>query len=155
MQLQSIGTIRVNEEEMYIELLPQFKEGLAGLEGFSHVQVFWWFSGCDNAADRSIFSEQNPYNAGPKQLGIFATRSPHRPNPIALSSAYITYIDIESGRVGLAWIDALDGTPVLDLKPYHPSVDRSESASVPDWCTHWPKSIEESADFDWSTVFGE
>lgn len=53
----------------------------------------------------------------------------------------------------ISWIDAFDGSPVLDIKPYHPSIDRVEEPIVPDWCKNWPKSIESSGDFDWSSVF--
>lgn len=62
-------------------------------------------------------------------------------------------MDIEHGVVGLYYIDAFDGTKVIDLKPYVPSVDRIENPSVPDWCKHWPKSYEESGRFDWESEF--
>ena len=65
-------------------------------------------------------------------MGTFATRSPERPNPIALTPAYVTYIDHENGIIGLAYIDANDGTPVVDIKPYTPSLDRVESPEVPE-----------------------
>jgi hypothetical protein len=87
------------------------------------------------------------------QLGVFATRSPVRPNGIGLSVAGITNVDVERGEVRLAWIDAEDGSPILDIKPYHPSSDRIESPHMPSWCAHWPRSLEQSASFDWSTLF--
>ena len=62
-------------------------------------------------------------------------------------------IDHENGLIRIAYIDADDGTPVLDLKPYTPSLDRVESPDVPDWCAHWPRSVEESGDFDWENEF--
>ena len=55
--------------------------------------------------------------------------------------------------IGLAYIDANDNTPLLDIKPYTPSMDRIESPTVPDWCSHWPKSLEESSDFPWENEF--
>ena len=60
-------------------------------------------------------------------MGIFATRAPLRPNPIALSTAEVLDIDQANGILRLAYIDALDGTPVLDIKPYTPSLDRVET----------------------------
>ncbi|MFL1674767.1 TrmO family methyltransferase [Paenibacillus dendritiformis] len=90
---------------------------------------------------------------GPHTLGIFATRSPYRPNPIGLSTARILAINEESGIIQLAYLDADEGSPVLDLKPYTPSLDRVEIPHVPDWCAHWPQSLEESASFDWSNEF--
>ena len=50
-------------------------------------------------------------------------------------------------------IDANDGTPVLDIKPYTPSSDRIEAPGVPEWCSHWPKSLEQSENFDWGNEF--
>ena len=51
------------------------------------------------------------------------------------------------------YIDAFDCTEVIDIKPYVPSIDRIENPDVPDWCSHWPKSYEESGDFDWEEEF--
>lgn len=59
----------------------------------------------------------------------------------------------EAAAVGLYYIDAFPESPLLDLKPYAPSVDRVESPSVPEWCVHWPRSYEESGDFDWEAEF--
>ncbi len=87
----------------------------------------------------------------PEVLGTFATRSPMRPNPIALDCVQVTYIDHENAVIGLAYIEAFDGSPVLDIKPYTPSLDRVENPVVPEWCSHWPKSYEESGDFDWES----
>ena len=76
-----------------------------------------------------------------------------RPNPIAVSNADIAYVDAANGIVGLYYVDAFDGTEVIDLKPYTPSIDRIENPQTPDWCSHWPKSYEESGSFDWDSEF--
>ncbi|MNZ62665.1 putative tRNA (adenine(37)-N6)-methyltransferase [compost metagenome] len=86
-------------------------------------------------------------------MGIFATRSPIRPNPIALSVVQMISVDEDKGVIRIPYIDANQGTPVIDLKPYTPSLDRVESPGVPDWCKHWPKSLEKSSDFDWQDEF--
>ena len=65
----------------------------------------------------------------------------------------IAYVDAENGVVGLYYIDAFDGTQVIDLKPYTPSIDRIENPKTPQWCSHWPKSYEESGNFDWEAEF--
>lgn len=153
MQLTPIGRIVNREGEAHIALDKAYAAALEGLDGFSHVQVLWWFSGCDTAADRAVLVNQKPYTNGPDVLGTFATRSPQRPNPIAVSTAQIVWFDKENALVGLAYIDAEDGTPVLDLKPYTPSLDRVEAPDVPGWCAHWPKSLETSGDFDWEKEF--
>ena len=51
------------------------------------------------------------------------------------------------------YIDAFDGTPVIDLKPYVPSVNKIENPKTPNWCSHWPKSYEESGNYDWESEF--
>lgn len=149
----SIGSISVSETETFIRLDREYIPALTGLDGFGYVQVLWWFDGCDNEGSRSKLRETSPYKNAPQLLGTFATRSPERPNPIALTAAYVTYIDYENGIIGLSYIDALDGSPVLDIKPYTPSLDRVEEPAVPEWCREWPRSVEQSGDFDWSSVF--
>ncbi|MDR2909050.1 MAG: SAM-dependent methyltransferase [Oscillospiraceae bacterium] len=149
LMLNAIGEIKTDEGNFRVVLNKSYAKGLAGLEGFGHVSVLWWFSGCDSEDARSVLTQPAPYKGGPAELGTFATRSPLRPNPIAVSCAGVTYIDGENGILGLTWIDAEDGTPVLDIKPYTPSLDRVEAPSVPEWCKGWPKSLEEASDFDW------
>ncbi|SHL56547.1 tRNA-Thr(GGU) m(6)t(6)A37 methyltransferase TsaA [Anaerocolumna jejuensis DSM 15929] len=151
--VKSIGTVRGDDHGTRIELEKEFIPALKNLEGFGYINVLWWFHQSDNPASRSKLTEKSPYKASPDILGTFATRSPERPNPIALTCAYITYLDFEKGIIGLAFIDAEDGTPVIDIKPYTPSLDRVENPIVPDWCAGWPKNVETSGDFDWSGVF--
>ena len=89
----------------------------------------------------------------PAVMGIFATRSHIRPNPVALTVVQVIRVDYDDGIIQVAYIDANDGSPVLDIKPYTPSLDRVEIPGVPEWCSHWPKSIEESGSFDWGNEF--
>lgn len=55
--------------------------------------------------------------------------------------------------VSLTYFDAFTGTPILDIKPYQPSIDKVESPEVPEWCAHWPKNFETSGEFDWGKEF--
>ncbi len=153
LMLNSIGSVFSDERGMGIKLDSQYIPALMNLEGFSHINVLWWFNKTDNTASRRRLIEKSPYKNSPEMLGAFATRSPERPNPIALSCSYLTYIDASEGIIGLAYIDAEDGSPVLDIKPYTPSLDRVEKPEVPEWCSNWPNCIEDSGDFDWSSVF--
>lgn len=153
MSLTSIGKIVVEDGEAVIKLDEKYKQAMAGLDGFGYIQVVWWFDGCDNKEYRGKLTSQKPYKNGPEVMGAFATRSPSRPNPIALTTAYVTYIDYEKGIIGLGYIDANHGSPVLDIKPYTPSLDRIEKTIVPDWCAHWPKCNEESGRFNWEEEF--
>lgn len=152
-EVHPIGRIHTNENETFIKLEERYIPALQALEHFGHIDVIWWFSQTDNEQARSILQAPQPYKGAPESMGVFATRSPIRPNPIALTTAEVIHIDFDRGIIQIAFIDADDGTPVLDIKPYTPSLDRVKNPRVPEWCTNWPKSIEESGDFDWSQVF--
>ena len=151
--VREIGVFRADEEGFRIVLGREYAPALAGLEGFGHLQVLWWFSAFDDEASRGTMEMQAPYRDGPKTMGVFATRSPLRPNPLALSCVEVTYIDAERAVIGIAYTDANDGSPILDIKPYTPSLDRVEAPRTPVWCAGWPQSVETGGDFDWAAVF--
>ena len=153
LNIRQIGVIINDGRKPYIKIEKKYISGLIGLKDFSHINVVW----CFNKSQNNIFINnmvlEKPYKNGPEIMGLFATRSPERPNPIALSTVSVKKIDYDKGIIELYWIDAFTETPVLDIKPYEPSCDRVEKPRVPEWCKHWPKSIEESADFDWENEF--
>jgi tRNA-Thr(GGU) m(6)t(6)A37 methyltransferase TsaA len=93
-----------------LELLPEFAAGLADIEGFSHLLVVWVFHQSQGYELTGI----NPTDG--LSHGVFATRSPRRPNPIAIT--VVELVRREGSRLYLRGIDMLDGTPVLDIKPY-------------------------------------
>ncbi len=148
-----IGTVRQGKDGALIQLFPQFSPALLELDGFSHIIITWWFSGCDDPASRKRVLVPKPYRDGPELMGTFATRSPERPNPIAISTTRLLSIDHAAATLRLAYFDADDGTPVLDVKPYTPSLDRVDKPIVPGWCARWPRSYERSGEFDWESVF--
>lgn len=152
-QVHSIGTICNNENGAYVQLDPPVIPALQALDGFSHINIIWWFSHFDDHEARSVLTAEQPYKKAPETMGIFATRSPVRPNPIALSTVEVTHINYEQGIIHIPYIDADHNTPVLDIKPYTPSLDRVENPRVPEWCSHWPKSLEESEQFPWEEEF--
>lgn len=151
--VKPIEVICVDSDGYRLEVAPEYREAFTGLDDFSYIDILWWFSDCDNPADRSSLTEEKPYKKGPQTLGTFTIRSPQRPNPIALSCSYITYVDVQNGVIGLAYIDAYDQSPLLDIKPYTPSLDRVEQPNVPEWCSHWPKNVEISGHFNWECEF--
>ena len=148
-----IGVIQNNDNGTFIKIEPQYIPAMKALEGFSHINVIWWFSDYDSKEMRETLDIPKPYTKAPTTMGIFATRAPVRPNPIALTAVEVINIDDQNGLIQIAYIDANNDTPVLDIKPYTPSLDRVEESEVPDWCSHWPKSLEESAYFDWENEF--
>lgn len=113
-------------------------EALRGLEGFSHIWLIWGFSATSGTPTRagSEFhwspTVRPPRLGGNVRMGVFATRSPFRPNPIGLSSVRLESIE-EDGANGRVLIvsgaDLMDGTPIYDIKPYLPGVDAHPEAS--------------------------
>ena len=152
-QVKPIGKIRVNEEGMLVVVEKNYIPALKALDGFSHLNIIWWFSDFDKEEMRNIIEVPKPYKKSPELMGIFATRSPVRPNPIALSTVKVIHIDYEKGIIKIPYIDANEQSPVLDIKPYTPSLDRIERPSVPAWCKHWPMSVEQSGNFNWENEF--
>ncbi|MDR2939264.1 MAG: tRNA (N6-threonylcarbamoyladenosine(37)-N6)-methyltransferase TrmO [Clostridiales bacterium] len=151
--VKPIGVVKNNDKGAFIEINSEYAPALQALEGFSHINVIWWFDDFDNKEARGILEVPQPYKKSPLVMGVFATRSPIRPNPIALTASQVLNIDYKTGVIEVAYIDANDGSPVLDIKPYTPSVDRIEMPGVPDFCSHWPKSLETSEGFDWENEF--
>lgn len=153
MTLSAIGTVQVRDDRFVIEIDPVYRPALSGLEGFGHVNVLTWLHQFDEPMYREVVTCPRPYRRAPETVGIFATRSPLRPNPVGLTVCPVVSIDESAGLVTVGWIDAEDGTPVLDIKPYHPAVDRVRDAAVPEWCSHWPQWLEDVAAFDWEAEF--
>ncbi|CAK16808.1 tRNA (N6-threonylcarbamoyladenosine(37)-N6)-methyltransferase TrmO [Pseudomonas entomophila] len=110
-----------------LELLPPFDNGdaVAGLEQVSHVWLLFLFH--EALEDKPRLKVRPPRLGGNKSMGVFATRATHRPNGIGQSVVRLE--GIEPGRLLLSGIDLLDGTPVLDIKPYVPYADSIAGAS--------------------------
>jgi len=104
-----------HEAEGSIEVLREFEAGLMDIEGFSHLFVLWEF---DRSTDYDLVA--HPPADDKRPHGVFATRSPRRPNPIALT--VVELLGREGGVLRVRGVDMLDGTPVLDIKPYLSSV---------------------------------
>jgi tRNA-Thr(GGU) m(6)t(6)A37 methyltransferase TsaA len=104
-----------------IEIAAPWREGLLALESYSHIAILTWL----DRAQRNLIVQKPRHASEPK--GVFALRSPARPNPIGLHIVRLVGIDRARGELTLEAIDALDGTPVIDIKPYFASTD-----SVPD-----------------------
>ncbi len=103
------------------------ESALRGLEGFSHIWVLWLFS--LNRTEASSPTVRPPRLGGNARMGVFATRSPFRPNPIGLSCVKLEAVthDPEDGAVlEVSGADFVDGTPIVDIKPYVPYADRPE-----------------------------
>jgi tRNA-Thr(GGU) m(6)t(6)A37 methyltransferase TsaA len=114
-----------------IRFEPEFRnaDALRGLEGFSHLWIVWIFS--ENIRSTWSPTVRPPRLGGNKRLGVFATRSSFRPNPIALSCVKIEQIHLdgpEGPEIVVSGADLLDGTPIVDIKPYLPYTDAHPEA---------------------------
>jgi tRNA-Thr(GGU) m(6)t(6)A37 methyltransferase TsaA len=119
MPIQAVGAAGVAGS---IELDPALAEGLADLEGFSHITLLYHLHGMTGARlTVTPFLDDRPH-------GLFATRSPARPNPIGLST--VRLIGIEGTTLRIEDVDMLDGTPLLDIKPYVPQLDDRPDARI-------------------------
>jgi len=151
-QVSPIGHVRTTNSQHTIKLLDGFEEGLANISGFSHLQVVWYGHRQNLAEGHRALTIAQPYKAAPSILGVFATRSQFRPNPILLTTILVERIDMDKGIIYTPYIDAEDQTPVLDIKPYH-QYERVAHCQIPSWCRHWPAYYEDAAQFDWDSEF--
>lgn len=115
MPIQPRGAAGVRGE---VEVLPELAEGLKDLDGFSHIILLYHFHQAgEPRLTVTPFLDHSPH-------GVFATRAPSRPNPIGLS--ILRLVAVEGNRLSVENVDILDGTPVLDIKPFVPEFDRPE-----------------------------
>ncbi len=122
------GVIRLNND-------PELRQALQGLTGFSHLWIIFLFHKHD--AKKWKPTVRPPRLGGAKKIGVLASRSPHRPNPIGLSAVKIISIDEHAPlgpEITVEGVDLLNGTPVLDIKPYLPYTD-----SIPHALSGWAK----------------
>jgi len=109
-----------------ILLLPKYSRGLGGLKGYSHIIVLF-------RIHRAKEWKMPKYHNKPPHVKVFATRMPVRPNRICISTVRLLDFSPQTGEILVEGLDALDGTPVLDIKPYIPNFDSYPDASLPDW----------------------
>ncbi len=141
-QLEPIGQIQRNENDVCLEIAAPFRPGLKQLDHFSHVIVFWWADQHDTQEYRTLLQTEPPYAQG-HVTGVFACRSPYRPNPLAMTTCKILAVADTHGIVRVSNIDAYDGTQIVDLKGYFPVCDRVQNAHIPDWLADWPEWMPE------------
>jgi tRNA-Thr(GGU) m(6)t(6)A37 methyltransferase TsaA len=130
-QVHSIGWVRKEGNEVRIDIETDFREGLLGLEDFSHIIVCYWFHENDNPEDRRrlrVYPRKNPSNP---LTGVFATHAPVRPNLIGMTTCRV--ISVTGTTIRIDAIDARNGTPVIDIKGYLPDPLKPSEIRAPDW----------------------
>lgn len=111
-----------NDEMCEIEIFKEYEQGLKDLEGFSHLHIFYWL----HESKGFTLSVNTPWDDKPH--GLFATRSPHRINPIAYAA--VELVEKKQNILKVKGLDAIEGTPVLDIKPYIPKIDAKSEAQI-------------------------
>ena len=116
--------------EAKIAVLPEYRAGLRGLDSFSHVLVTAYLHLASFEPERHLVRRPRG-QADMPELGIFAQRAKDRPNPLGITVVSLVAVLPDGLRV--RGLDAIDGTPILDLKPYFPQFDSAAGARVPEW----------------------
>lgn len=139
-RLKPIGTVRNQEQEIggrdwskvvsEIVLDQTLAPGLDGLSEFSHIIVLFWMHRVSDQS-RTILKVHPQGRAELPLVGVFTTRSPSRPNPVGI--AVVRLLDCRGNTLKVEGLDALDGTPVIDIKPFMPPRDLVGEVRVPDW----------------------
>lgn len=131
-KLYPVGEVKRQRGTTKLRIFERYHNAIKGLDGFSHVFVLYWFDRNDTPEKRNILQIHPRGNRKNPLTGVFACRAPVRPNLIALSLCKV--LSIQNGIITVDKIDAFDGSPILDIKPYIPSIDNeSEDIRVPNW----------------------
>ena len=136
MRLKAIGVIRspfrkpeevprseeLRESESQIEVYPEYEEGLKDVEGFSHLFILYWMH---RAHPATLLAKPR---LDDRKRGLFATRAPHRPNPLGLS--LVRLVEVKGNILRVKGLDAIDQTPLIDIKPYIPSPEEKQKIKL-------------------------
>lgn len=135
--LKPIGTVKNRvrkprfggfaEEMSEIIVDKKFQEALRGIDDYSHLIIVYWM---DKVKDY-VLTHQPQGNPNVPIVGIFSCRCPQRPNPIGMTT--VRLVEHKGNRIKVKGLDILDGTPIIDIKPYWPQYDKPEKAKIPDW----------------------
>jgi tRNA-Thr(GGU) m(6)t(6)A37 methyltransferase TsaA len=131
-EVRFIGIVdKAGDQESKVRIFPEFCAGLKGIEHFSHLIILYWLHLRDTPKDRRtllVFPKRYMVNV---ETGVYACRSPSRPNPIGLS--VVELLKVENCILTLKNLDALERSPIIDVKPYIPRNDSFPSARSADW----------------------
>jgi tRNA-Thr(GGU) m(6)t(6)A37 methyltransferase TsaA len=134
-----IGIVeKAGEEEAEIRIFPEYCSGLKGIRDFSHLIILYWIHLRATKKERQTLLVFPRRHAVSVEKGVFACRSPSRPNPIGL--CVVEMLKIDECVLTVKGLDALENSPIIDIKPYIPRTDAVPDAHVPEWSLHGPKT---------------
>jgi len=132
-ELKFIGIVESVNELSKIRIFQEFCEGLQNINDFSHLIILYWFHLRDNEQERNVLKVVPKRHKNAPQVGVFASRSPSRPNPIGL--CIVELVKIDGCILIVKGLDAFEGSPIIDIKPYLPE-EFVLNAKAPEWATH-------------------
>ncbi|MFQ6065059.1 MAG: tRNA (N6-threonylcarbamoyladenosine(37)-N6)-methyltransferase TrmO [Candidatus Bathyarchaeia archaeon] len=135
-EVKFVGVVEDAGEDSTVKVFPEFCMGLQGLNEFSHIIILYWLHLRDSEEERRVLQVVPKRHPGAPQVGVFASRSPSRPNPIALCVTEL--MKIQDCTLLVKGLDATQGSPVIDIKPYVPRADSVPDAQVPEWASRGP-----------------
>lgn len=113
-----------------IAIKPQLADGLEGLQHYSHIIIIYWAHQA-TAASRMALKVRFKGDPARPMVGVFASRSPYRPNSVCQKVARL--LEVKDSFLTVEGLDAIDGTPILDIKPFIPRIDSPRDAITPEW----------------------
>jgi len=136
-ELRFVGVVeKAGEEEARISVFSSFCAGLKEIGGFSHLIILYWLHQRDSERDRQTLLVFPRRHAVSTETGVFACRSPSRPNSIGM--CVVELLKVEDCRLYVKGLDALEGSPIVDIKPYLPRADLVRNARAPEWASQGP-----------------
>ena len=136
--IRFVGEVESTGETSTIRIHEECCPALLGIEGYSHLFVLYWMHMRDDESHRGTLRVTPPRHEGAPLTGVFACRSPSRPNPIGLTVVELK--SVEGCVLEVSGLDALEGSPVVDIKPYFPRGDSYPGARSPGWSGKGPKT---------------
>ena len=131
-EIRSIGYVKeIKGEEAKIEILEEYRKGLRGIEDFSHLTILYWFHLRDSDLERRVLLVFPKRCRVKIERGVFACRSPSRPNHIGFCA--VELLNVKGGILTVRGLDAFDDSPIIDVKPYLPKTDSFPDAKTPEW----------------------
>jgi len=129
--IHAIGVVRKKGDCVRLEIESRYRDALLGLDDFSHIWVYYWFHRNDTSEKRQVLRVHPRKDENLPLTGVFATHSPLRPNLIAMTRCRI--LTVVGTTITIDDIDALDGSPVIDIKCYIPPKQPVKDLRIPGW----------------------
>jgi tRNA-Thr(GGU) m(6)t(6)A37 methyltransferase TsaA len=131
-EIRFIGeVVKIDRETTTLQIFPQYHDGLKDMACYSHLIVLYWAHRRDNQDERQTILVFPKRHGRKVETGVFACRSPSRPNPVCL--CVVELLEVEDCSLKVRGLDAESGSPIVDIKPYHPHSDSVPNAKFPEW----------------------